>query len=290
MSQLEVPIEAPDVSRQPPDHLLATFFQTTGYLKIPDLLEPDQVEHLREAAYSASTDAGTSSLDGSSDMRRVDQVVSADPAFMDVASSASVLRALTSLLGPNIELVTNRHNHVTVLRTPTVGRLHRDILQWSRSILTVLIYLSDCTESASATRVVPGSHLWPCRGAPNNGGTWLDEAAPYMALGDQAVAVMARAGDALLLHGQLYHARAGGSAASPRVVLTLAYRSVDELAGEAAYGCQLVSGRRIHRGRGATRVWHLNARAHDRRRLRPNRRLHRQPAWCLARTPRNCLP
>ncbi|MDB5066931.1 MAG: hypothetical protein JWM18_3365 [Chloroflexi bacterium] len=91
--------------------------------------------------------------------------------YLEVATSDQVLDALEPVLGPNIELVENRHNHVSIYRAASTDRLHRDILQWSRSILTVLVYLSDCTDLDSATRVVPGSHLWPCIGKPNNGGT-----------------------------------------------------------------------------------------------------------------------
>jgi len=181
-------------------------------------------------------------------------VVSFDSAYLEIASSDLMLDALTPVLGPNIELVENRHNHLSIYRGPGTDRLHRDILQWSRSILTVLIYLSGCTDLASATRVVPGSHLWPCLGQPNNGGTWMEEVAPYASLCDQAVAVPTQAGDAVLMHGQLYHAGAGASEAGPRIVLTLAFRSVDELASEPSHRCRLVRGQRIHRGRGELRV------------------------------------
>lgn len=101
--------------------------------------------------------------------------------------------------------------------------------------------------------MVPGSHLWPCGGAPNNGGTWLDES-PYATLAEQAVLVPARAGDVVLMHGQLYHTGGGASPDGPRVVLTLAFRSVDELADAEPARCRLVRGQRIYRGRGATRV------------------------------------
>jgi ectoine hydroxylase-related dioxygenase (phytanoyl-CoA dioxygenase family) len=174
--------------------------------------------------------------------------------YLEVATSDQVLDALEPVLGPNIELVENRHNHVSIYRAASTDRLHRDILQWSRSILTVLVYLSDCTDLDAATRVVPGSHLWPCIGKPNNGGTWMAEVEPYASLLDQAVAVPAAAGDAVLMHGQLYHAGPVLSTARPRVVLTLAYRSLDELAGEAPARCRLVRGSRIHCGRGAARV------------------------------------
>jgi hypothetical protein len=66
--------------------------------------------------------------------------------------------------------------------------------------------------------------------------------------------VPAGVGDAVLMHGQLYHAGAGVSPAGPRVVLTLACGSVDELAEGAPARCRIVRGSRIHRGRGATRA------------------------------------
>jgi hypothetical protein len=232
----------------------AVFFQAAGYLRIRGLLDVGQVEHLRDIANRIAEDAFHEHVGRSPEKTRIDQVVSLDSTYLEVATSDQVLDRLEPILGPNIELVENRHNHVSIYRAPSTDRLHRDILQWSRSLLTVLVYLSDCTDLDSATRVVPGSHLWPCIGKPNNGGTWMAEAEPYASLLDQAVAVPAEAGDAVLMHGQLYHAGAGVSVVGPRIVLTLAYRSVDELAEDAPSRCRPVRGSRIRRGRGATRV------------------------------------
>lgn len=232
----------------------AVFFQAAGYLRVPRLLDMAQVERLRQIVNRTAEDADHKHVGRSPERTRIDQVVSFDSTYLEVATSDQVLDVLEPMLGPNIELVENRHNHVRIYRAPSTDRLHRDILQWSRSILTVLVYLSDCTHLDSATRVVPGSHLWPSIGKPNNGGTWMAEVEPYASLLDQAVAVPAQAGDAVLMHGQLYHAGAGASVSGPRIVLTLAYRSVDELAEEAPARCRLVRGSRIHRGRGAARV------------------------------------
>ena len=230
------------------------FFHTAGYLRVPGLLDPSQVERLREVASRTAANTDHPHVRSTSEKTRVDQVVSFDPAFLAVASSDRVLDTLAPVLGANIELVENRHNHLSIYRGPGTDRLHRDILQWSRSLLTVLVYLSDCTDLDSATAVVPGSHLWPCLGQHNNGGTWMEQVAPYASLCDQAVAVSTVAGDAVLMHGQLYHAGGGASRAGPRMVLTLAYRSVDELAIQPPARCRLVRGQRIHRGRGALRV------------------------------------
>jgi phytanoyl-CoA hydroxylase len=230
------------------------FFHAAGYLRVPRLLDISQVERLRDVAFGIAADGEHPHVRNTREKTRIDQVISFDPAYLEIASSDRVLDTLGPVLGPNIELVENRHNHLSIYRGPGSDRLHRDILQWSRSLLTVLLYLSDCTDLDSATCVVPGSHLWPCLGQPNNGGTWMQEVAPYASLCDQAVAVPAHAGDAVLMHGQLYHAGGGASQAGPRIVLTLAYRSVDELASEPPARCRLVRGQRIHRGRGALRV------------------------------------
>lgn len=228
------------------------FFQSVGYLRIPGLLVADDVAVLSHITRRRVAELCPS---GRPDRRsRLDDAVSADPVYAAAASSERMVVALRPILGPDIELVENRHNHVGVYPVAATDRLHRDVLHWSRSILTVLLYLTDCTETGAATKVVPASHLWPSTGAPNNGGTWLDESATYADLAAQAVAVPAVAGDAVLMHGQLYHCGAGAASTGPRIVFTLAYRSADELSADVPSNCRLISGRRAYRGRGAHRL------------------------------------
>ncbi len=225
------------------------FFHTVGYLRLPGIISPEECEHLLRIADRIIEQPDNSHVVNKPERVRIDHAVSADSAYLDIATSDHLLDALTPIIGPDIELVENRHNHLSIYLAPAIDRLHRDVLQWSRSILTVLVYLSDCTDLAAATRVIPASHLWPSTGQPNNGGTWLDQSSVYSALSEQAVPVPVKAGDAILMHGQTYHAGAGASAAGPRVVLTLAYRSVDELSEDDSQWCRLVNGQRIYRGR-----------------------------------------
>jgi hypothetical protein len=165
------------------------FFHATGYLRVPGLIDNSQVERLRQVIHEVAAEFDHPQVSHSKERTRIDQIVSFDPAYLEVASSDQVLDALEPVLGQNIELIESRHNHLSIYHTPATDRLHRDILQWSRSILTVLIYLSDCRDPGSSTRVIPGSHHWPCIGEVNNGGTWMEKVEPYASLCEQAVSV-----------------------------------------------------------------------------------------------------
>jgi hypothetical protein len=137
--------------------------------------------------------------------------------LLEEFSSPPIIDLLESLLGPNIDFLRNRHNHATIGLEPTYRcRLHRDILQWSRNIVSVIVYLDDCSECRSATRVIPGSQLLAVVGTPNNGGTWMDEHEIYSDLTDQSVVVPASAGDILLLDGLVFHAGGLASTDNPR--------------------------------------------------------------------------
>src|SRR5205823_3156900 len=98
---------------------------------------------------------------------RISDLLDRDAIFREVGTSPLVLDPLESLLGPNIELIKNRHNHAT-LRTNSATQgdsLHRDVRQWSRTICTVLFYLEETTVENGCTLVVPGTHLFPGTGS-----------------------------------------------------------------------------------------------------------------------------
>ncbi|MGH8904528.1 MAG: phytanoyl-CoA dioxygenase family protein [Egibacteraceae bacterium] len=222
----------------------AAFFREQGYLHISGVLSEQRVDEIRSAAKTLTAELPPRH-DGSV---RLDQVVSMSCEVDTLATSRTLLTHLAALIGENIELIENRHNHLTTSRSGSQGRLHRDIVQWTRNMVTVIAYLTDCLDLGVATQVVPGSHWWPCLGKLNNGGTWMDAVSPYSDLVGQALPVPTRAGDVLVMDGMLYHA-AGGAGTGERTVVCLAYRSVDELAaGASAPHCRLVAGARIYRG------------------------------------------
>jgi hypothetical protein len=160
-------------------------------------------------------------------------------------------RDLGELLGPNVVLVLNRHNHLTLGRPCDVDhRFHRDVLQWSRSIVSAVVYLASFGEDAGSTAVVPGSHLLGHASRPNNGGTWLDEwHGLFGELQDQALIPAGQAGDVLLLDGLVFHAAWPGRHPD-RPALVLAFRSEDELSDSIDDTDQLLfMGQRLYKGR-----------------------------------------
>ncbi len=181
---------------------------------------------------------------------RLDSILNRDPVFMEVFTSETILQPLKSLLGPNIELVLNRHNHATFNRSgEAVTRLHRDVLQWSRAVVTVIVYIDTATPETGCTRLVPGSHFLPYVGTPNNGGTWMDEHSVFADLIDQAVPIPMSKGGVLLLDSLVFHTAGQNCTPSTRLSVCCAYHSVDELSGVASDPKKLlVCGERLYRG------------------------------------------
>lgn len=227
------------------------FFRDVGYLRLPTMLEPEELGELREVSRRV-LDSAHEPVERAADGRivKVLGIVDRDERFAATARAAPLVDALQSLLGPNVELLKNRHNHLTSGRgSEGAGRLHRDVLQWSRTVITALVFLDDTRSLESATRILPGSQFLPFVGRPNNGGTWLDEHGLFADLADQAVPLPADAGDVLLLDGVAFHQSGPAAAKHERLCLTFAFRAVDELEppGEAAHR-ELISGEDLYRG------------------------------------------
>ncbi len=70
--------------------------------------------------------------------------------FRETIVCDEILDPLECLLGPNIEFMLNRHNHIYLRDRDSTASLdlHRDCNQWSRPLLSVLLYLGAVPKSA----------------------------------------------------------------------------------------------------------------------------------------------
>jgi len=148
--------------------------------------------------------------------------------FRQAVTAPEALDALESLLGPDIELILNRHNHATLrLADEGTDYLHRDILQWSRGIVTVLFFLEETTVENGCTQVIPGTHLlFPGFRSVN---ITEDEALRRAEILDQTVPVPMPPGGMLVIDSLLIHGAGRNRTEGSRMSMTMGYHSADEL-------------------------------------------------------------
>ena len=234
-------------------------FQHNGYLRIGQALDPELVAQVRTTIlHQADLRIGPlvcedpqrpgQPLKGDipgARVLRISKVIGRDPIFLAAASAPRLVGVLTQLLEPNVELVLNRHNHAT-LRPPGAAQLewHRDVANWSRPIITAIFYLEDSTLTSGCTYVVPGSQQMLAYHGTLSGHGRLDTLGR---LGQQAVPILAQAGDVLLMHGLVLHSAGANRSQTSRISMTLGYHPADELGAQDEPDKQLIAGERILR-------------------------------------------
>ncbi|MEV7930504.1 phytanoyl-CoA dioxygenase family protein [Kitasatospora sp. NPDC088779] len=225
----------------------ARHFRDLGYLRLPDAGLPQRLlDDVAEAvrARAARLPAGRA---------KVYRLYQHDRALMHrLVAHPALTGPLTALLGPNVVYVLNRHNQGS-LNAPGAQevRLHRDILQPTRGLLTAVVYFEDATVETGCTWIVPGSHCAPYVGVPqpDGGGTWMDEHPELADLADQAVPVPVPAGGVLLFDGTLFHTVGANTGGTTRTSAVLGYRSADELDAHPDLDRQVVVvGAQLYRG------------------------------------------
>lgn len=208
-------------------------FRRAGFLRVRGAVSPSMVSRMREVILRDLNEKREPfRTDVNGNPIRIDGVSRRDPVFTEALKYPVLAGALANILGPNVVLVQSRHNHATLNRRGDIPfRLHRDILQWSRPIITAIIYIDDAPAERGSTHVVPGSHLEPFAGMPpdGGGGSWADDHVEYRHLLDQSVSVPMESGDALLLDSLAFHSVGVNATDSSRISTTFALRSVDEL-------------------------------------------------------------
>lgn len=210
-------------------------FRYTGYVRAPYVIPSRWVARMRELVERYIADAAPPLYaTESGEIRRINALLERDPVFAEVLALGVVAKPLKSLLGPNVELLLNRHNFAARNAPGDYSYgLHRDTLQWSRGMLTVLIYLEEATSERGATQVVPGSHLLPFPDEPDapvrgQSSTWAAAHEQYDHIRRQALPVPMPAGGILFIDSLLFHSVGINETPGTRLSLSFACHSVDE--------------------------------------------------------------
>ena len=139
------------------------FFLSTGYLRLPEALPASLMESMNSVVDDHfEHEVPPFRMNMARRVSRLDMLLDRSTKFISALRSPLVLDGLTSLLGPNVEVSKYRHNHATLNRAGDIPfRLHRDIQQWSRQLVSVFMYLEDSTIHNGCTHIIPGSHHIP---------------------------------------------------------------------------------------------------------------------------------
>lgn len=223
------------------------FFRHNGFLKLPERLPAETVALLKNTILSHIKDEIAPVVrDKQGRIIRISNLWQRGTPFREALTSSQVLDPLEGLLGPNIEYVLNRHNHATLrLAGDGTAYPHRDVLQWSRTIMTVIFYLEDTTVENGCTWAVPGSHL--LAGRPVHSLVDDDEV-HQSGLLEQAVPIPMPAGGLLAMDSMVMHAAGNNTTPGSRISMTAGYHSVDELSRADNPARVLVRGERIYGG------------------------------------------
>jgi ectoine hydroxylase-related dioxygenase (phytanoyl-CoA dioxygenase family) len=222
-------------------------FRHNGFLKLPVSLSEDRVARLKETIWRDVRSAVEPVVrDRQERVVRLSNLWDRDPIFRETFTSPQVLDPLESLLGPNIELICNRHNHATLrLAGDGTSYLHRDVLQWSRPIVTVLFFLEESTVENGCTQVIPGTHLLPGLASYS---LEKDEQVLRSGILGQAVPVPMPAGGMLVIDSLVMHGARENRTDGTRISMTVGYHSVDELCDVPNPKRVLVRGERPYMG------------------------------------------
>lgn len=205
------------------------YFKHTGYHRVADTLSDDLLTRLNEATSQHIVEMIEPIVWEEKEnrrpesVRRLSKILHRDPAFLEAATQPFILDAVETVLGPNIELLTNKHNHIMVRPAGSYPvPWHAGEEPWEPTLITALIYLEESTVENGCVRIVPGSHQRPFRHARRPGGDWY-EAEQYR----RSLPVPMPRGGVLLFNDCCFHGSDVNRSGESRRSMTLGYRAHD---------------------------------------------------------------
>jgi phytanoyl-CoA hydroxylase len=162
-------------------------------------------------------------------LMRLSKILLRAPVYYEIATHPAILDPLESLLGPHIELLTNKHNHLMVKPpgAPPVRWHYGEPFSQPR-LITVIVPLGDTTLENGCLRFVPGSHMNPLEPDPHRMDTsrmrHINETPFHETdLYRLSVPVPLKRGQALLFNDSLWHGSDINDSDEDRRSMTLAY-------------------------------------------------------------------
>ena len=164
-------------------------------------------------------------------LNRLSKLLLRAPVYFEVATHPAVLDPLEAILGPHIELLTNKHNHLMVRPpgSPPVSWHYGEPYSQPR-LITAIIPLGDTTIENGCTRFVPGSHVNPLEPDPHRTDVARMRRVNELPFQETelyrlSVPVPLRRGQVILFDNSVWHGSGVNATDQDRRSMTLAYVS-----------------------------------------------------------------
>jgi phytanoyl-CoA hydroxylase len=222
------------------------FYEETGYLIVPELLEPAEVDELRlalgqvlaeaeglQASNSKFALSAAAEGTGRRYVKRVFNPIARHEAFKKLVSHPRILDVVEELIGPDITLQQTKLN----LKPPAEDarfEWHQDYPFFPHTnfdLVAVMVFLDDTDETNGCLRVIPGSHkLGPLEhDFSPDGQAYGTEVRDKSVFGDESrwVSLVVPAGSIALHHSCTLHSSGANRSDRPRSSLIFEYRASD---------------------------------------------------------------
>ncbi len=196
------------------------WIEQEGFVVLPDLLSPDQLDQL----HAELSQLPTRPTDYSDNQRGTGDIMSAAaPAAMDIVAHPAMTEFLTALFGDEL-ICTSCAYAISRPGHPGIA-IHTDAQPYGSKIfglkasspclVRALYYLDDLTSLRSPLKVIPRSHL-----------SMHADANPYNRYlrHDQEAMITCKAGSAAIINQKIFHANYPNHSDTDRRMLAIAYR------------------------------------------------------------------
>lgn len=208
-------------------------YQEDGFIVINDVFTAVEVAALREAEGSPAIQSALEEGGIKHKTVHLLELTTRHPAFHRLACDPRIMAAITSLLGPDIQLQHSKLATKSVTKGTGEFGWHQDIMFYphtNTSLLSVFVYLDDATPENGCMSMLKGSHkLGPQNHLDANGKfdgvcrathLWQDQP-------ERVVPITPRAGSISIHHCLTLHGSPANVSGKPRRGVVFSYRADD---------------------------------------------------------------
>ena len=209
-------------------------FQNNGFIVAPGKLPENLLERV-DAETDRQVAAQMEPISWAYDIgdpkkrivNRLSKLLQRDRVYLEAATHPLVLDALEGILGPHIELLTNKHNMEMIKpgNAPPV-EWHRGEPRSEPLVVTMVIALDDASAAKGCLLVIPGSHMNPFEANPYSIADNQELLNINFAESDlyrRSVPLPLKRGQVLLFNDAIMHGSDGNYTRHDRRSMTLAY-------------------------------------------------------------------